>query len=160
MTTKRQQPPVWGLNRSIDPTRKYNMLSPVIPLGKNKGGRIQWLFLCDCGKTKAIRTDYVIAGRAKSCGCYYRRGLRTRRSKVREDLLLKQGNFCAICKEEFIQTPEIDHDHRCCPQKKMCSKCIRGLLCETCNRGLGCFKDKLELLKQAVEYLGGFPCPL
>jgi hypothetical protein len=152
----RDQPSVKGLNRAVDPTQKYNLLSPVIPLGKNAGGRLQWLFLCDCGRTKAIRTDYVIAGRAKSCGCYYRRGIRTVRNAFREKFLLEQDNKCAICKSEFLITPDLDHDHRCCPQDKMCAKCVRGLLCETCNRGLGMFKDSIDLLKLAVEYLGRF----
>lgn len=30
---------------------------------------------------------------------------------------------------------------------------VRGLLCPGCNTGLGCFKDRPDLLKQAIEYL-------
>ena len=30
---------------------------------------------------------------------------------------------------------------------------IRGLLCTNCNLGIGNFKDKTELLKNAIKYL-------
>jgi hypothetical protein len=35
----------------------------------------------------------------------------------------------------------VDHDHKCCPGKSSCGKCIRGLLCQHCNHAIG----KLEL---------------
>ena len=30
---------------------------------------------------------------------------------------------------------------------------MRGLLCSSCNGGLGLFKDDIQFLKQAIEYL-------
>lgn len=47
----------------------------------------------------------------------------------------------------------IDHDHACCPGKKSCGKCIRGLLCSNCNTGLGQFRDDINLLYKAINYL-------
>lgn len=32
---------------------------------------------------------------------------------------------------------------------------VRGLLCHNCNRALGLFKDKIEVLKNAIKYLEG-----
>lgn len=60
---------------------------------------------------------------------------------------------CAICREPFIDTPHIDHDHRCCGQLTSCDQCRRGLLCKDCNLGLGRFKDSIVLLANAIQYL-------
>src|ERR1035437_5195185 len=57
------------------------------------------------------------------------------------DLLASQGGVCAICGAEDPGTKKggwcVDHDHSCCPGKKTCGNCIRGLLCRDCNSGLG-----------------------
>lgn len=75
------------------------------------------------------------------------------------DILLKnQNNACAICSEPFEGKFAIDHDHSCCPGKnlrkgKTCGKCVRGLLCRGCNHGLGNFRDRPDILLEAVAYL-------
>lgn len=38
----------------------------------NYAGDRKWLFKCDCGKEKIIRTNDVKSGRTQSCGCYGR----------------------------------------------------------------------------------------
>ena len=38
----------------------------------------------------------------------------------------------------------------------MCPKCVRGRLCQECNKALGLFKDNLEVLEAAIEYLRRF----
>lgn len=43
----------------------------------------------------------------------------------------------------------VDHDHACCPTRKCCGKCIRGLLCGSCNSAL---RTK-EIMLGLVEYL-------
>lgn len=65
----------------------------------------------------------------------------------------EQDNRCAICLKEFIDTPHIDHNHECCPPLKSCEKCRRDLLCGDCNLGLGRFKDDVEILERAIQYL-------
>ena len=70
-------------------------------------------------------------------------------------MLKKQGGACAICKQppkagEFLV---VDHDHSCCPTTRNCGKCHRGLLCQMCNHGIGNFKENLDLLKSAGEYI-------
>jgi hypothetical protein len=62
-------------------------------------------------------------------------------------------NRCAICKKEETRkgrsgsiTPLcIDHCHL--------SNKIRGLLCHDCNTGIGKFKDSIDFLVNAIEYL-------
>ena len=55
----------------------------------------------------------------------------------------EQGGFCAIC---LVGKPEhVDHDH-------VTGK-IRGVLCFNCNGGLGQFKDRVDVIRNAVTYL-------
>jgi hypothetical protein len=76
-----------------------------------------------------------------------------------QKLLDKQGGVCAICGKTQKQQNSrfmflaVDHDHKCCPEKQTCGKCIRGLLCNKCNTGLANFDDDLELFKKAIKYL-------
>lgn len=71
------------------------------------------------------------------------------------DAMLVIQNGCAICHtwESGGRDWCVDHDHECCPGKKSCGKCVRGVLCFGCNIGLGGFKDSPELLVRASEYL-------
>lgn len=68
-----------------------------------------------------------------------------------DELLKSQGGTCAICPRSDILC--VDHDHNCCPGKRSCGSCIRGILCTGCNQGLGRFNDNHELLLRAAEYL-------
>lgn len=58
-----------------------------------------------------------------------------------------QGRRCAICHFEPADRFDlaIDHDHA--------TGHVRGLLCTPCNQGLGFFKDNVEALGRAAEYL-------
>ncbi len=73
-----------------------------------------------------------------------------------------QKGLCAICKQperavdKRYGTPiylGVDHDHKCCPSKRSCGKCIRGLLCRLCNKLLGQFGDNLVHILKVVGYL-------
>lgn len=70
-------------------------------------------------------------------------------------LLERQGGACAACKAKKpgLRNLDVDHDHSCCPSRKSCGKCIRGLLCSDCNKGLGHFGDDPDKLIAAAEYL-------
>ena len=59
-----------------------------------------------------------------------------------------QGHVCALCgRPETKKNPtrrhdtpwllSVDHDHSCCPYKKGCYRCIRGLLDVDCNSMIG-----------------------
>lgn len=51
---------------------------------------------------------------------------------------------CQICGETNRRF-HVDHCHKTLK--------VRGLLCENCNRSLGGFRDDVNLLKKAIEYL-------
>ena len=77
-----------------------------------------------------------------------------------EDMLIAQSYACAICLEPethrykgMITELVVDHDRSCCPGKKSCGECIRGLLCHKCNSGLGMFNDNLDSITRAFAYL-------
>ena len=71
------------------------------------------------------------------------------------NLMLETQNYsCKVCIRPFGEnTPQVDHDHLCCPGSKSCGKCIRGLLCGGCNRALAHAKDSVTTLKQLINYL-------
>lgn len=61
--------------------------------------------------------------------------------RLRPDDLLTlrtaQSDACGLCGRQFNNDWHIDHDHECCPGKRSCGKCIRGLLCPRCNVFVG-----------------------
>lgn len=57
-----------------------------------------------------------------------------------------QKGVCWICKHvPSSKQLHIDHDHR--------TGKVRGLLCYRCNVGLGFFKDDIDRLEDAIQYL-------
>jgi len=82
---------------------------------------------------------------------------RNRRHQITQEWfdkkLVEQNNCCAICNMPLVDTPHIDHNHKCCPPLRSCDKCRRDLLCKDCNLGLGRFKDNIEVLQKAIQYL-------
>lgn len=65
-----------------------------------------------------------------------------------QDLLIRQGNRCGICRASFDETTAcVDHDHD--------TGTVRGLLCGRCNLSLGMFGDSLAGIMAAADYLKG-----
>lgn len=68
-------------------------------------------------------------------------------------MLEAQDGRCAICgttecghgRTEFFL---VDHDHD--------TDEVRGLLCQGCNTGLGGFRENIDSLKSAIDYLESF----
>lgn len=69
-------------------------------------------------------------------------------------LLVLQGNKCAICRTEFSgeggskHSPHIDHCHT--------TGEVRALLCKNCNAGIGLLQDDVAILANAIKYLTAF----
>ena len=67
-----------------------------------------------------------------------------------------QNGLCLGCyrHQSTLKRPlSIDHNHTCCPTKRSCGKCIRGLLCNPCNVVLGHVKDNIITLRRLADYL-------
>jgi len=60
------------------------------------------------------------------------------------DLFERQSGLCGICKKEMTR-PILDHCHK--------TMIVRGLLCSNCNIGLGQFRDSVEILTSAMNYI-------
>lgn len=69
-----------------------------------------------------------------------------------EALFNAQNGCCALCDRRPNHLLHVDHDHSCCPGKRSCGQCIRGLLCGSCNRLLGWFDNHHAEIN---AYLGG-----
>jgi len=69
--------------------------------------------------------------------------------EVYENMFEEQGFKCMICQEASIK-PYTKHSHvdHCHKTGK-----VRGILCKDCNLGLGRFKDSVESLERAIDYL-------
>lgn len=78
----------------------------------------------------------------------HQRWLHRRFRQEAEQIKIKQGNRCAICKVDASVSPlYIDHDHT--------THEIRGLLCHECNSGIAYFDENTEYLAKAMIYLIG-----
>ena len=62
-----------------------------------------------------------------------------------EQMEKDQNYSCKICGEKNYKRLGIDHDHT--------TGQVRGLLCDSCNPALGGFKDNIESLQKAIDYL-------
>lgn len=66
-------------------------------------------------------------------------------------LVERYRGLCWLCRRN--KGRQVDHDHKCCPGKTSCGKCVRGLLCGPCNKFLGHIRDNQEILVNGIQYL-------
>lgn len=145
----------------------------------DKQGKALFDCTCECGVKKVVPGHALRSGNTSSCGyrcshcikghklldkgyCVickadtnreYSRGTRYGLAPGEYDAMLSdQDNKCAIC-SDVLETPNVDHDHSCCPGDGGCGRCVRGLLCRGCNVGLGSFRDNPDVLIRAADYL-------
>ena len=76
-----------------------------------------------------------------------------------QEMLQAQNWVCAICKQPErtiirgkLISLAVDHDHSCCPNRKSCGKCVRGILCKSCNLLIAQLENN-NLLRAINEYL-------
>lgn len=63
------------------------------------------------------------------------------------EMIKEQNHKCAICSSAIGISAHVDHCHT--------SGKVRGLLCSPCNRALGLFRDSLDNVILAAQYLKG-----
>ena len=56
-------------NREDLTGQKFGKLKAIQFSHKNKNRKTYWVFECECGNIKTLRTDTVKSGKVKSCGC-------------------------------------------------------------------------------------------
>lgn len=67
---------------------------------------------------------------------------------------VEQGDACYLCGDALDSAHiHVDHSHACCPGKKSCGKCVRGLACRWCNQGIGQFRDDPARMIRAANAL-------
>lgn len=169
-----------GCSKGKDITgQKFNMLTVIKKTGKSCNtakNAIEWECLCECGNTTFVSSKNLRRGNTKSCGCLmkgenhpnYKHG-KTKNKEYRKDKALKrqygislidynaqlrkQNGLCAICNSSPTEkfSLAVDHDHE--------TGSIRELLCINCNMALGGFKDDIQLLQKAIQYLNKHKSP-
>ena len=71
-------------------------------------------------------------------------------------LFKAQGGLCYLCEKPLstdMKNVHIEHDHRCCPTGKSCTRCRRGLACNKCNSVAGLASDDPALLRRIADNL-------
>lgn len=94
----------------------------------------------DKEKEKARHREYMKERRLKEPEKLRQNWERSVYGSAKEDF---DYAHCAICNS--TDRLSIDHCHE--------TGEVRGLLCGKCNSGIGLFKDKIDLLEAAIQYL-------
>jgi hypothetical protein len=83
----------------------------------------------------------------------YARHMQSRTADRAARLALQDGR-CLLCNRRLtLSEAHEDHNHRCCPGKRGCEKCIRGLLHGNCNVMIGLAHENAALLRRAADYV-------
>lgn len=138
--------------------KKILPLADFSPNGVSKTtGRTFWAAACKKCSNKKAKVYWRSPRGLKSIRATSRKRLYGITSEEYDAMFAEQKGACPICEATDMPTDkrtgrkkplEVDHDHK--------TGRVRKLLCPTCNNGLGCFKDDLALLHNAIAYLKSF----
>lgn len=68
-----------------------------------------------------------------------------------EEMYRSMLGLCPIC--QIREVKYVDHDHRCCPGKRSCGECVRGMLCPPCNTAIAALGENEEVYRRAFEWM-------
>lgn len=104
---------------------------------------------------RKYKSDYYYANREDYIKKDRKRHLKVKYGVTQEwyeQQLEKQNGRCAVCGTEDpgkgLKHFHIDHNHA--------TGEVRGLLCHSCNTGIGLFKEDINLIEKAIEYVNRF----
>ena len=113
------------------------------------GAKRYWQSSCkDCtsANRRAKQNSVNEAGLTRSRQYYLKRryGLTL---EAWQEMWSSQGERCALCDSDTTDGKywHVDHCHK--------SGSVRGILCHGCNTGLGNFRDNIDRLTAAIDYL-------
>jgi hypothetical protein len=93
-----------------------------------------------CHNARGVETSNRLYGGTRSYHLKARYGI----TAADADAMLEvQGGLCAVCGGQ--PAVHVDHDH--------VHGNVRGLTCFNCNGGLGQFKDRVDIMLKAIDYL-------
>lgn len=76
------------------------------------------------------------------------------RDQIIAEYWYAQGGSCYLGGEPLaLENAILEHDHRCCPNARFCSKCVRGAACQWCNTAVGYAKDDPDRLRRMADAL-------
>jgi len=110
------------------------------PNKKSLGGRGGYCYTCHAEYDKETYNSL----KQKDQDLRYRYGINL---DIYNQLILKQNNKCAICLDKLQSGTKVHVDH--CHLTDQ----VRGILCTSCNTSLGKFKESIEILQRAIDYL-------
>jgi len=93
-----------------------------------------------CHRARTAETVSRLYGSTRSYHLKHRYGITAAEFDV---MLEEQGGLCAVCRERPAE--HVDHCHQ--------TGAVRGLTCFNCNGGLGQFKDRVDIMRNAIDYL-------
>lgn len=96
---------------------------------------------------KHYHSEYFYPEYIKKNKVYVRRTYKINKDKYSE--MMSSG--CMVCGS--TENLCIDHDHSCCPNRKSCGECIRGVLCSKCNFAEGYLDGNVERVLALADYL-------
>ena len=101
-------------------------------------------------KFREYARSYRVGGNEAAAQLRYRHG-----SDVAEAFAAmwsEQDGCCYLCGRPLIrEKTDIDHDHTCCPDRKSCAYCRRGLTCPRCNKLIAFADDDPALLRRIAD---------
>lgn len=113
---------------------------------KGKEGRYSYCKACHKFARKAHK------GKKKTKFDYYMKHYGVSEYQIKAQLEA-QHNCCMICSIEINWKDGKNSNHAACVDHDHVTDKVRSILCNHCNRGLGMFRDNVDNIRRAADYL-------